>query len=323
MKHVALEDFMAPLAESLAPDGVSEVSINRPGEAWIETSGEMRREPIADLDRTHLRMLCGLIAQSTAQELSEERPLVSGTLPGGYRVQLVLPPAAEEICLSIRKPSRLQYDLAGFARMGGFDETTPSGEGRVDPVLAECYEARDYRAFLSAAIRGKKNILISGGTSTAKTSVLNACLREIAEHERIITVEDAREVQVRQPNRVHLISSRGGQGQAQVTPQQLIEASLRLRPDRIIMGELRGAEAFAFLRAVNTGHPGSIATLHADTSEMAFEQLTLMVTQADLGMTRAQIMDYVRHIIPIVVQLRRGEKGRRYVSEIYYREGTS
>ena len=323
MKHVALEDFLAPLAEYLAPEGVSEVSINRPGEAWIETYGEMKRATIADLDRNHLRMLCGLIAQSTAQELSEERPLVSGTLPGGYRVQLVLPPAAEDICLSIRKPSTLQYDLAGFAKMGGFEETIASGEGRADPVLAECYEARDYRAFLCAAIRGRKNILISGGTSTAKTSVLNACLREIPDPERIITVEDAREVQVRQPNRVHLISSRGGQGQAQVTPQQLIEACLRLRPDRIIMGELRGAEAFAFLRAVNTGHPGSIATLHADTPEMAFEQLTLMVTQADLGMTRAQIMDYVRHIIPIVVQLRRGEKGKRFVSEIYYRGSAS
>jgi type IV secretion system protein VirB11 len=147
---------------------------------------------------------------------------------------------------------------------------------------------------------------------------LNACLQEIPDQERLVTVEDAREVRVRQPNRVHLLSSRGGQGRAQVTPQQLIEASLRLRPDRIIMGELRGVEAFAFLRAINTGHPGSIATIHADSPHMAFEQVALMVLQADLGMTRPQILDYVRQVIPIVLQLQRGEAGKRYVSEIYY-----
>jgi len=125
-------------------------------------------------------------------------------------------------------------------------------------------------------------------------------------------------VRLRQPNRVHLLASRGGQGRAQVTPQQLIEASLRLRPDRMIMGELRGAEAFAFLRAINTGHPGSIATIHADSPLMAFEQLALMVLQADLGMTRPQIMEYLRQIIPVVVQLKRDEGGRRRVSEVFY-----
>jgi type IV secretion system protein VirB11 len=114
-----------------------------------------------------------------------------------------------------------------------------------------------------------------------------------------------------------LLASRGGQGQSQVTPRQLIEAALRLRPDRIIMGELRGAEAFAFLRAVNTGHPGSITTIHADSPLMAFEQLSLMVMQANLGMARSQVLDYVRHVIPIVIQLKRDAASRRFVSEIY------
>ena len=138
--------------------------------------------------------------------------------------------------------------------------------------------------------------------------------------ERILTVEDVREVNVDHiPNRVHLLASKGGQGRAHVTTQDLIEACLRMRPDRIIVGELRGAEAFSYLRAVNTGHPGSIATLHADTPTLAIEQLILMIMQADLGITRDQIKEYVESVIQVIIQLKRGEKGRRYVSEIYYK----
>ena len=238
-------------------------------------------------------------------------------------MQIVLPPAAQDLCLSIRKPSVVQYDLATYEALGAFQNTSESKSAdRRECRLVEFLRQRQYRAFLDTAIRDRQNMIISGGTSTGKTTFLNACLRAIAPHERLITIEDAREVQLIQANRVHLLASRGGQGRAQVTPQQLIEASLRLRPDRIIMGELRGVEAFAFLRAINTGHPGSIATIHADSPMMAFEQLALMVMQADLGLTRPQIIDYIRHVVPIVVQLKRGELGKRFVSEIYYR-GTS
>lgn len=120
------------------------------------------------------------------------------------------------------------------------------------------------------------------------------------------------------PNRLHLLSSRGGQGRAKVTSQQLLEASLRLRPDRIILGELRGTEAFTYLRVINSGHPGSVTTIHADSPMLAFEQLALMVMQADLGLDRPQILEYVRSIIPIVVQLKRDAQGRRMISEIFF-----
>lgn len=112
------------------------------------------------------------------------------------------------------------------------------------------------------------------------------------------------------------MASRGGQGRAKVTTQQLLEASLRLKPDRIILGELRGAEAFTYLRAINSGHPGSITTIHADTPQLAFEQLALMVIQADLGMGRVQVLEYVQSIVPIVVQLKRDSQGRRLISEM-------
>ena len=136
----------------------------------------------------------------------------------------------------------------------------------------------------------------------------------------MITVEDAREIQLPQhPNKVHLLASKGGQGRAKVTTQDLIEACLRLRPDRIIVGELRGAEAFSFLRAINTGHPGSISTLHADTPTMALEQLKLMVMQAGLGMPPEEIKNYILAVIDIVIQLKRGDGGRRDISEIYFK----
>jgi type IV secretion system protein VirB11 len=150
---------------------------------------------------------------------------------------------------------------------------------------------------------------------------MNAALKEIPREERLITAEDAREIDLKDfPNHVHLVASRGGQGRSQVTTQELIEACLRLRPDRIIVGELRGKEAFSFLRAVNTGHPGSISTLHADNPRLAFEQLTLMVMQAGLGMDRVQIQEYIHNIINIVIQLKRGTGGQRFVSEVYFKE---
>ena len=186
-------------------------------------------------------------------------------------------------------------------------------------MLRDLLNSGQIKQFLIYAVKAKKNIIVSGGTSTGKTTFMNAALRAIPIEERLITVEDAREIQLIQPNRVHLLVSKGGQGRALVTTQDQIEACLRLRPDRIIVGELRGSEAFSFLRAINTGHPGSIATLHADTPALAFEQLILMVMQAGLGMEREQVKIYIQSVIDIVIQLKRGEKGRRFVSEVYFR----
>ena len=175
--------------------------------------------------------------------------------------------------------------------------------------------------FLTQAVLLKKNILISGGTSTGKTTFTNAILSCIKKTERIITIEDAREIIIENENILHLLASKGNQGRAKVQTQDLIEASLRLRPDRIIVGELRGAEAFSFLRAINTGHPGSISTLHADSPEMAFQQLKLMVMQSNLNISAAEVLEYIRAIVDIVVQLKRSDQGQRYISDIYFKDG--
>ena len=191
----------------------------------------------------------------------------------------------------------------------------------VDKKLRELLNAGAVKEFIKQAVLAKKNIIISGGTSTGKTTFLNATLKVIPPTERIITCEDAREIMIPHiPNRVHLLASKGGQGRAKIDMQDLLEASLRLRPDRLMLGELRGKEAFSFMRAVNTGHPGSISTLHADTPELAMEQLVLMIMQAGLGISREQIKAYVENVINVIIQLKRGARGMRYVSELYFKE---
>lgn len=208
-----------------------------------------------------------------------------------------------------------------YEKLGAFDNTaTEKVIDKNNEILNNYLKEKKIKEFLRHAVIYKKNVIVSGGTSTGKTTFTNAMLQEIPSDERLITCEDAREIVLNNhPNRLHLLASKGGQGRAKVTIQDLIEACLRLRPDRIIVGELRGVEAFSFLRAINTGHPGSISTLHADAPMMAIEQLKLMVMQAGLGLPPDQIKEYIMRVVNIIVQLKRGEKGRRYVSEIYFK----
>jgi type IV secretion system protein VirB11 len=319
----ALDSFMLPLKQILDRDGVNEVSINRPFEVWIEFKGDMIREELPSFDLEHLKSMGRLVAQATEQRLSEEEPLLSATLPNGFRIQIVFPPACEQGCvvISIRKPAVLKWTLEDYDKMGMFDATSVGEiEDKNSLILSKLLQLNRIKEFLQRSVLYKKNIIISGGTSTGKTTFTNAVIRSIPHEERLITVEDAREIDLSfHPNRVHLIASKGGQGRSKVTTQDLIEACLRLRPERIIVGELRGTEAFSFLRAINTGHPGSISTLHADTPLMAIEQLKMMVMQAGLGMTPSEISSYIRNVIDVIVQLKRGNKGRRYISEIYFR----
>lgn len=322
MNFAALQTYLLPFDSIFAEKGINEVMVNKPGEIWIERYGELSMIPMPKLDTNHLLGLGRLIAQSTDQVISEATPLLSATLPNGYRVQVVFPPSCEpgSIIFSIRKGMAMQLTLDEYAKMGAFDNTNiqPTSD-KHDEVLNDYLKQNKIEEFIKYAITAKKNILVSGGTSTGKTTFANAALTTIPMNERLITVEDAREVMLQQKNTVHLLASRGGQGRANVSTEDLIEACLRLRPDRIIVGELRGKEAFSFLRAVNTGHPGSITTLHADTPNMAFEQLKLMVMQAGLGMPPDEIKKYIMTVIDVVVQLKRGSGGKRYVSEIYYK----
>jgi type IV secretion system protein VirB11 len=323
MSYAALDTYLTPFKALFAEDGINEIMVNKPGEAWVEKKGDVRLEKIPEIDLEHLLGLGRLIAQATDQSISEEHPLLSATLPIGYRVQIVFPPACEPglVCYAIRKGSTMHLSLDEYAKLGTFDSTsTKEVVDETDNILKKLLKEHNIKEFLKQAVLFKKNIIISGGTSTGKTTFTNAALDAIPAEERLITVEDAREVLLpKHQNRVHLLASKGGQGRAKVSTQDLIEACLRLRPDRIIVGELRGAEAFSFLRAINTGHPGSISTLHADKPAMALEQLKLMVMQAGLGMPPDEVKKYILSVVDIVVQLKRGSGGRRYVSEIYFK----
>lgn len=324
MSLTALDTYLIPLKPFLADPKVSEVSVNQPKEIWVEVAGDMTRHDIPELDLNHLKALARLVAQSGEQKISEESPLLSATLPDGYRIQVVFPPACETntIAMSIRKQTVVDLDLDQYEAIGAFQNTVVRKQANpVDAQLRALLDSGNVKEFIKQAVLAKKNIIISGGTSTGKTTFFNATMKVIPPTERIVTCEDARELMLPHlPNRVHLIASKGGQGRAQVSMQDLIEASLRLRPDRLMLGELRGKEAFSFMRAVNTGHPGSISTLHADTPALAMEQLILMIMQAGLGITRDQIKSYVENVINVIIQLKRGTKGMRYVSEIYFKE---
>lgn len=320
---VYLQTYLGPLRPWLEQPDVTEILVNRPGEVWIETIGSngMAHHDVPELSAMLVTRLAQQIAAASAQAVSRAHPLLSATLPTGERVQVVLPPATRgPPALAIRRQVVSDFRLSDYTAAGAFKPTRRSGAGEMAPLdrqLVALLDAGDHEAFLRAAIRGGRNIIVSGGTSTGKTTFLNALLKEIPAEERLIAIEDTPEVVLDHPNSVGLLAARGDEGEARVAIEDLLQASLRMRPDRIMVGEIRGREAYSYLRAVNTGHPGSITTVHADTPAGALEQIALMVLQAGLTLKRAEIIDYVKGVVDIVVQLGRAD-GRRFVSEIAY-----
>ncbi len=287
----------------------------------------MEHHEIPSLTMGEIENIGERVAGATHQFISRANPILSAALPTGERIQIVLPPAAADGgAISIRKQVTSDFTLEEYRDNGSLEKVSVAvgGLSDVEQTLIEHLKAERIYEFIRSAIRQRISILISGGTSTGKTTFLNACLKTIDPFERILTLEDTRELFPPQKNAVHLLASRGDQGTAQVTIQSLLEASLRMRPDRLFVGEIRGSEAFAFLRAINTGHPGSMSTVHADTPLGAYEQLAMMVQQGGMssGYSKQDLMSYIQMVIPVVIQLRR-EGGRRGVSEIYYARHTA
>ncbi len=318
--RIYLRSYLAPLTGMLARPDVTDIYVNRPGELWVETvGGAIERQEAPGLDEATLERLARQIAAVSHQGISREHPLLSATLPDGARVQIVAPPATRgPLALAIRKHVADDLALDDYVAAGAFAQTRGrDGLERADAdgALAARLAAGDIAGMLAEAVRGRRNILVSGGTSTGKTTFLNALIREIPAGERLILIEDTPELQVRQDNVVGLLAARSALGEAEVSANDLVAASLRMRPDRIILGELRGVEAFAFLRAVNTGHPGSMTTVHADSAERAIEQIVLLVLQAGTQLNRDDVRHYVKTTIDVFVQLAR-VGGQRRVAEV-------
>ena len=313
-----LDAFLAPLAEALARSDVTDVFINRPGEFWLETQSGMERHEDPRLDDEALWRLSRQIAAATDQGINREHPLLAATLPGGARVQVCAPPATRgNMCVAIRKHVVPELSLDDYVAAGGFSHVGEYSlsQAATDATLKAQLDAGDIRGFLAAAVAARKSILISGGTATGKTTLLNALLKVAPQHERIVVIEDTPEVQLVHANSVGLVAVRGRLGEASVSAADLLEAALRLRPDRIIMGEIRGTEALSFLRAVNTGHPGSITTIHASSPDGAIEQLALIAAQAGSGLGRAELKHYIRSVLDVVIQVGRSD-GRRIVTDV-------
>ncbi|MBV9344324.1 MAG: P-type DNA transfer ATPase VirB11 [Gammaproteobacteria bacterium] len=319
----ALELTLRPLRPHLERDDVTELCINRPGELFLETvrGWECTSAPFADFD--WCQRLARLIANLSSQRIDATAPLLSAALPSGERAQVVLPPATTTGCvaLTLRRPAAQVWSVDELTAGGAFAATRAAGgTDTSDAELGRLHAARDYPAFLRLAVRARKNIIVSGATGSGKTTWTKALIKEIPSTERLVTIEDARELQLDgHPNHVRLYYSKDDQGLARVTPKQLLECCLRLRPDRILLAELRGAEAFDYLRNVNSGHPGSITSVHAPSALLAFEQLALLIRQSPDGraLARNELRRLLRLLVDVVIQCALVAH-RRVIREVWF-----
>jgi len=321
--------LLEPLKPWLQDTKVSEILLNKPGEVYVEKEGELKRFEVPALNERAVMMLFQLIANENRQEMSEKKPLLSASLQDGSRVQIVLPPTAKTHTLSIRRKVVRNFTLDDYDDLKFYKDAVSfdvngdhfSQLGDDEKQLVLLYQQKNWNVFIRRAIELKKNLVISGGTSSGKTTYLNACLRHIALDERILLLEDAREIDIPHPNQVSLLSSKGDQGLAAVSMQDLVQCCLRLRPDRIIVGEIRGKEVLDFLGACSTGHEGSITSIHANNPRIALMRMTQLYKQNNVpSMSDQDIMREINEVVDIIVQVGK-VPGGRCVQSVYYKYG--
>ena len=318
-----LDSVTAPLRKYLDDSQVTELVINRAQEVGIERRGGWTWEHEPSLDFRNLMALATAAAAFTAQDITRENPIVSTIFPTGERVQIIVPPVVpdETVSITVRKPSTVTMTLADFEATGLFKETRIA-EKQVSAEeldLLALLKARRHVEFFDRAVKARLNILISGATGSGKTTLSKGLIKLIPPEERLLTIEDTRELVVPHKNVVHMLYAKDGQGTANVTAKHLLESALRMRPDRILLQELRDGTAFFYMRNVNSGHPGSITTIHADSAELAFEQLTLLVKESEGGsdLARGDIRALLKMLVDVVVQTKKTD-GEFRVTEIYY-----
>ena len=309
----------------MADTSITEICVNRPGEVWVEGRGGWRRVDVPTLTFERARQFCVSVVNesNTGQRITDIDPVVSLTFPTGQRAQFVMPPACDagRVSITIRLPSKQMRTLDQYQADGFFDNNSEhTGEiTEQDAELLALRRARDYAAFFRNAVTYRKNIVVAGATGSGKTTFMKSLVTHIPHHERLVTIEDARELFVDQPNVVHLLYSKGGQSTANVTAKTCMEACLRMKPDRIILAELRGDEAFYFIRNCASGHPGSITSCHAGSPAQAWDQLARMVKASNeaAGLEFETIKRLLRLTIDIVVHID-AHGGSRHITGIDY-----
>jgi type IV secretion system protein VirB11 len=311
------------IREFLASPDVTEICINRPGELFLETREGWRRVEVPTLTFERARQFCTAVVNesNTGQRITDVDPVVSLTFPTGQRAQFVIPPACDagKVSITIRLPSRRTVTLQQYTSSGFFAQVLEQAEtlGDHDRELLELRAARDYATFFGRAVLYRKNIVVAGATGSGKTTFMKSLVHHIPAQERLVTIEDARELFIEQPNVVHLLYSKGGQSASNVTAKSCMEACLRMKPDRIILAELRGDESFYFIRNCASGHPGSITSCHAGSTAQTWDQLALMVKASaeGAGLEFAVIKRLLRLTIDIVVHIQ-AHGGSRYITGI-------
>lgn len=287
-----------PLEPLLADESVTDILVNTPNKIYVERSGKLQPCSIRFRDASHLLHVISRIVTKIGRRIDETTPYVDARLQDGSRVNAIIPPLAlDSPVLSIRKFNKQSITLG--------------------KMVAQKNLSAAMAALLSIAVRSKLNIVISGGTGSGKTTLLNAMSRTIPHDERIITIEDSAELRLQQDHVVRLETRRANiEGQGAVTERDLVKNSLRMRPDRIIVGEVRGPEAFDMLQAMNTGHDGSMCTIHANKPIEVPMRLVNMVTMANIGMSTESIIQQVASSIILIVQINRMQDGKRRVIAI-------
>jgi pilus assembly protein CpaF len=295
-----------PLDSLLADDDVSEIMVNGPHSVYVERRGRLERSDVVFCDNDHVLRILDRIIAPLGRRLDEASPMVDARLPDGSRVNAVIPPIAlAGPCVTIRKFSREPFTDVDLVAFGTF--------------------APDMRDFLHACVEARLNILVSGGTGSGKTTTLNVLSSFIPNTERIVTIEDAAELQLQQEHVVAMESRPSNiEGRGEVAIRQCVRNALRMRPDRIVVGEVRGAEALDMLQAMNTGHDGSLSTLHANNPRDALARLETMVLMAGMELPSRAVREQIVSALDLVVhQARLRDGGRKvvYVTEVQRMEG--
>lgn len=316
-----LQHYLGPLRPFLDDAegrGITEVCVNRPGEVWTEGFDGWARHSVPVLTFEHCRQLAKLIASSNGTTIREDQPILSAKLPTKERVQIVMPPACTEntVSITIRKPSNVDFSLAELEEQGSFESVKNAATG-LQPFEHELLKLRDekrYREFLELAVKSHRNIIIGGATGSGKTTITKSLIRCIPHSERVITIEDVHELFMENfPNKVHLFFR--NDPDSKFKSQDALASCVRMKPDRILLAELRGPETLDFIDSLNTGHPGSISTVHANSALDVFNRLTSLIKKNPTGLTLDA--DYIRAMcletIDVVLFYE-----RRKLKEIYY-----
>ncbi|WP_167496607.1 P-type DNA transfer ATPase VirB11 [Desulfopila sp. IMCC35006] len=315
-----LDEYIKPLVEFLNDSTLNEVCVNRPGEIWTEGENGWTCHKSDSLDFSYCRQLATLIAGYNKKSISPEKPVLSATLPGGERIQIIIPPACEAstVSITIRKPSKIDKTLDQLETEGSFEEyeDVPDDLKPFEHELVKLKQEKRIKEFLDLAVKRHRNILIVGKTGSGKTTITKSLTRSIDPKERLVTIEDVHELFLHHhPNKVHLFYTREDESGAKVTSKQMLASCLRMKPDRILLAELRGDEAWEFIKSVNTGHPGSISTMHANGALETFEQLTALIKDSKTGthLDTKYIKERLVTTIDIILYY-----NNRKLREIYY-----